>query len=150
LLDLLGARALFQLLQRRLRLIERALRLQLLRVQIARLELEERLARLEPIALAHEHGLDAPARARADGDGARLDGAAPLVRLDRLIQAIRAVDEGEPGDDRERNEPRSRCARRSVVHRRCVAHRCPLTSSANWPGTSPTADRAAIRRARDR
>ena len=69
-------------LQIRLRLIERGLRHELLRVEIAGLEYDERLPRLRDVALAHEDLLHATAGARAD-----LDRCAPSGRCRTILTA---------------------------------------------------------------
>ena len=79
--DLLGPRARLQLVERGLRLRELRLGHRALRVEVAGLELDQRLAAVTCVALLDEHLRDAPAGARADVDRARLDGARPLERL---------------------------------------------------------------------
>src|SRR5262249_20896004 len=116
LLDLFRTRALLQLLEVGLRHVELALRGQPLRLEIARLQHQQRLPRPHAIPSAQAPLLDAAAGARADADGARLAGAAPLVRLPPLIDAVAAVADGEGGDDGERQEARVGFFRLGVGH----------------------------------
>ncbi len=114
LLNLLGPRPLFELLQVRLRLLELRLRLQALRFEVARFQREQLLPRGHAIALVNEDLFHPPARARADRDGPRLDGAAPLVRARRLIRT-----EAEVGRERHReDEERHEAARAFLLRRR--------------------------------
>ncbi len=136
-LDLLAPRPVLGLLERRdRRLGLRARLLDLLgpRAALELLEVGLRLARAAPapagaaprgrparasrsscpaahaIALVNEDVLHAAARARADGDGPRFDGPAPLVRARRLVRA-----EAEVRDDGRRE--RRRGAKRRALFR---------------------------------
>jgi hypothetical protein len=102
--DLLGARAAFELVVGGLRLRRLCLRERALRQQVARLEHDQHLAGLHAVALARLHLLDAAADARADGDGADLDGAGPLERLVGEVPAVAEVDPGEHGERDEGDE----------------------------------------------